>query len=105
MAVTIDPRPTVFGDRIIITGSFEAGDTTIDLSSQLASIDACIVNGSTINLARLERVDPTGGTTYDVARHFTTNIATFSGTTISVAAQYEGQTTVAGTFLAIGRRS
>ena len=105
MAITIDPRPTVFGDRIIITGSFEAGDTSIDLSSQLASIDACIVNVSAVNIARHQDVDPAGGTSYAAKRHFTTNNCTFSGTTISVGAQYEDQTTKAGTFLAIGRRS
>jgi hypothetical protein len=32
MAVTIDPRPNSIGDMIMITGSYEAGDTTIDLS-------------------------------------------------------------------------
>jgi hypothetical protein len=31
MAVTIDPRPTYFGDRMVVTGSYEAGDTSIDL--------------------------------------------------------------------------
>lgn len=50
MAVTIDTRPTYFGDRMIVTGSFEAGDTSIDLSSQLASIDAIIVNFSAAQL-------------------------------------------------------
>tara|TARA_R100000278_G_C5460178_1_gene160568 strand:- start:778 stop:1095 length:318 start_codon:yes stop_codon:yes gene_type:complete len=105
MAITIDPRPTVFGDRIIITGSFEATDTTIDLSSQLASIDACIVNSASPNTAKHQDVDPAGGTSYAAKRHFTTNIATFSGTTISVGAQYEDQSTTAGTFLVIGRRS
>tara|TARA_E500000318_G_scaffold84302_1_gene80072 strand:- start:279 stop:506 length:228 start_codon:yes stop_codon:yes gene_type:complete len=43
MAVTIDPRPTVFGDRIIITGSTD-GAEAIDLSSLLASIDGAMVN-------------------------------------------------------------
>ena len=32
MAVTIAPRPNSIGDMIMITGSYEAGDTTIDLS-------------------------------------------------------------------------
>ena len=44
---TIDPRPSVFGDRLIVTGSFTAGDTgtlAIDLSSQFASIDMAFAN-------------------------------------------------------------
>ena len=31
MAVSIDNRPTYFGDRMIVTGTFGAGDTTIAL--------------------------------------------------------------------------
>jgi len=105
MAITIDPRPTVFGDRMIITGSYEAGDTTIDLSSQLASIDACIVNPSAPNVANHQDVDVAGGSSFAAVPHATLNIGTFSGTTITVGAQYVGHNTKAGTFLAIGRRS
>ena len=43
MAVTIDPRPTVFGDRMIVTGSTD-GAEAIDLSSMLAVIDGAITN-------------------------------------------------------------
>ena len=43
MAVTIDPRPTVFGDRVIITGSTD-GAEAIDLSDLLVSIDGDMVN-------------------------------------------------------------
>tara|TARA_R100000353_G_scaffold27718_1_gene23317 strand:- start:205 stop:435 length:231 start_codon:yes stop_codon:yes gene_type:complete len=43
MAVTIDPRPTVFGDRVIITGSTD-GAEAIDLSDLLVSIDGAMVN-------------------------------------------------------------
>ena len=46
MAVTIDPRPTYFGDRMIVTGSYAATDTSIDLSGLLASIDAVILNSA-----------------------------------------------------------
>ena len=28
MAVTIDPRPSYFGDRIIVTGTYTGGSTT-----------------------------------------------------------------------------
>lgn len=43
MAVTIDNRPTVFGDRMIITGSTD-GAEAIDLSDFLSSIDGAMVN-------------------------------------------------------------
>ena len=33
MAVTFEPRPTAFGDMIIVRGAYEAGDATIDFSS------------------------------------------------------------------------
>jgi len=107
MAVTIDPRPTVFGDRMIITGRYEAGDTVIDLSSQLASIDAFIINPSDGNPASLDGVlDPANGTTYadgqltgfDQGRILT-------AASIKILPPVKTQTVVAGTFLAIGRRS
>ena len=44
MAVTIDSRPTYFGDRMVVTGSYEAGDTSIDLSGLLAEIDWMGIN-------------------------------------------------------------
>lgn len=43
MTVTIDPRPTYFGDRMVVTGSTD-GAEAIDLSSLLASIDGAMVN-------------------------------------------------------------
>ena len=42
MVVVIDPRPTYFGDRIVITGTCAANDT-IDLTSMVASIDSCVI--------------------------------------------------------------
>ena len=33
MAVTFDTRPTAIGDMIMVTGTYEASDTTIDLST------------------------------------------------------------------------
>lgn len=105
MAVTIDPRPTVFGDRMIITGSYEAGDTSIDLSSQLASIDACIVNPSAPNVANHQDVDVAGGSSFGAKVHQAFDNGSFSGTTVSISPAYATQTTKAGTFLVIGRRS
>lgn len=110
MAVTIDPRPTVFGDRMIVTGSYEAGDTAIDLSSQLASIDAFILNPVEPNVFRIEDIDVTGGTTYaEQLVNGVLDIGTLglggNSTLITIATPAKTQTTKAGTFLAIGRRS
>tara|TARA_R100001079_G_scaffold111021_1_gene88967 strand:+ start:12551 stop:12868 length:318 start_codon:yes stop_codon:yes gene_type:complete len=105
MAITINPRPTVFGDRLVITGSYEAGDTEIDLSSQLASIDAVMVNPSTPNSLSIQDADPAGGSSFGVTALIANDVAGFSGTTITITAPALGQTTKAGTFLAIGRRS
>jgi hypothetical protein len=81
MAVTIDNRPTVFGDRLIITGTYEATDTTIDLSAFLSEIDMamCCLTGSTPGPAEAYTID---------------------GTTISLTAAVSD-----GNFMAIGRRS
>ena len=108
MAVTIDPRPTYFGDRMIVTGTFEAADNEIDLSSILASIDFAGVNVSGI-LAQTPITD-TGATpaTQDVLFHPQTRI---DGTTIRIAMGVADSTLAdtavsqGGTFLAIGRRS
>ena len=104
MAVTIDPRPTYFGDRIIVTGSYTANTTTISLSSVMTSIDAIIVNP---NVTVDQVVDSTatddGGTPQSLSLLDT---ATFSGTTITLAPASDaapGQTQ-AGTFFVIGRR-
>ena len=90
MAVTIDPRPTYFGDRMVVTGSYGAGDTSIDLSSLLASIDFAGVNSA----AGLVGTSPP----VTVA-----DTASFSGATITVVGA--SGTTMGGTFMAIGRRS
>ena len=107
MAVTIDPRPTYFGDRMIVTGTFEAADNSIDLSSILASIDFAGVNLSGA-LAESPLQDSATHTT-DVLFDPQTRI---DGTTIRIAmALADGggvantAVTQGGTFLAIGRRS
>jgi len=81
MAVTIDPRPTVFGDRFIVTGSFEATDASIDLSAFFSSIDAVTIN-------------VTGPAARPAEAH------SINGTTIVL-----GPAGNAGTFFAIGRRA
>ena len=108
MAVTIDPRPTYFGDRMIVTGTFEAADNSIDLSSLLASIDFAGANFSGILQESL--ITDTGGSpaTQDVLFHPQTRI---DGTTIRIAMGLADGTlantavTQGGTFIAIGRRS
>ena len=81
MAVTIDNRPSVFGDRVIITGTYEAGDTTIDLVSFLSEIDMvmCCGTGAVPAPAEAYIID---------------------GTTVTLTAA-----TGDGNFMAIGRRS
>ena len=105
MAVTIDPRPTVFGDRMIVTGSFAAGDTSISLADMLIEIDAIIVNFDAAQTFRHQDVDILGGTSYAAVVGAAEDIATYSGTTITIEPPLTGQTTNGGTFLAIGRRS
>jgi len=105
MAVTIDPRPTYFGDRMIVTGSFGAGDTSISLADMLIEIDAIIVNFNAAQLLRHQDVDIAGGTSYAAVAGAAEDIATFSGTTITIEPPLTGQTTNPGTFLVIGRRS
>ena len=106
MAITIDTRPTVFGDRMIITGSYEAGDTTIELSDQLANIDAFILNPSAPNTAQFGQIDVNaGGSSMASVTVASMDLATYTGTTVTIATSVGGETTIAGTFLAIGRRS
>lgn len=108
MAVTIDPRPTVFGDRMIVTGSYAAGDNAIDLSSMLASIDFAGANSSGIIDSR--PITDTGGTNDEQFVVFGVDVR-IDGTTIRLAAGLADATiadtapTQAGTFIAIGRRS
>jgi len=102
---TIDPRTSVFGDRLIVTGSFTAGDTgtlSIDLGSQFASIDMAFAN-FTGALAPLT-IGDTGAVppTQDVHMNPTCNI---DGTTLIIASGLEAYPNFAGTFFAIGRRS
>lgn len=114
MAVTIDPRPTYFGDRIVVTGSYEAGDTSIDLSSLMTSIDFAGVNPAAAQAN--VTVSNTGTHGNDIIS--LVDNCTVSGTTITVVSAIVSTdadgigtggaaipgATVAGTFFAIGRR-
>jgi len=102
---TIDARPTVFGDRMIITGSYTAGDTgtlTIDLSSFLSEIDFAGANSSG-GIAPSVITD-TGAVPATQEVNFAPDVR-IDGTTVKIAqglVAFPGQ---AGTFIAIGRRS
>tara|TARA_R100000908_G_C3655479_1_gene85235 strand:+ start:120 stop:446 length:327 start_codon:yes stop_codon:yes gene_type:complete len=108
MAVTIDTRPSYFGDRMIVTGTFAAGDNSVDLSGLLASIDFAGANFSGI-IASFQITD-TGGTANAQDVVFSPDVR-IDGTTIRIAGGLADGTiantnpTQAGTFLAIGRRS
>ena len=105
MAVTIDPRPTYFGDRIVVTGSYTAAAAvTIDLSSMMSSIDGIIVNPAAITPTNISVTDD-GDNSDTVAGVSLADVGTFSGTTITInkVTGLSGNT-AAGTFVAIGRR-
>jgi hypothetical protein len=80
MAVSIDPRPSYMGDRMIVTGTYETADTSIDLSGLLASIDM-------VSLTKTGAAGPAEAYSID-------------GTEIKLTAA-----TADGKFFAIGRRS
>ena len=104
MAVTIDPRPPYFGDRMIVTGTYAATDTSIVLSGLLVSIDAVILN-SALAQVKHQDVDIANGTSYAAVTTALHDTFTFSGSTITVNPPFVGMDTAGGTFLAIGRRS
>ena len=103
MAVTIDPRPTYFGDRIVVTGSYGASDTSIDLSSLMTSIDFADIN-PTGPLAPIDIEDGQAADGSDAVPTTLREFATVSGTTISIIKPQAGQTQIGGSFFAIGRR-
>ena len=47
MAITVDERPHVMGDLMLVTGTWANGDTSIDLSDMLSSIVMAMVCPST----------------------------------------------------------
>jgi hypothetical protein len=102
---TIDPRPSVFGDRLIVTGSFTAGDTgtlSIDLSSQFASIDMAFANFtgalSPVTIEDTSAVPPT-------QQLHVNPVCNIDGTTLRIASGLDAYPFIGGKFFAIGRRS
>tara|TARA_R100001510_G_C7592836_1_gene161964 strand:- start:547 stop:861 length:315 start_codon:yes stop_codon:yes gene_type:complete len=104
MAVTIDPRPTYFGDRMIVTGSYTAGTTSIDLSSLLSKIDfANVIPTGQTDLAVSPSDDGSDADTIGGVQ--IADQCIFSGTTITVLKSGgAGAGTQPGTFFVIGRR-
>jgi len=115
MAVTIDPRPTYFGDRMIVTGTYGAGDAAIDLSGVLASIDFAGANPS--GVFAVEAIGDTGGGSGGTQTVAFAPQVRIDGTTLRIASgsfdisDFDSTDTsglapaFAGTFIAIGRRS
>lgn len=103
MAVTIDPRPTYFGDRIVVTGSYEAADASIDLSDLMTSIDFADIN-PTAAMAPLNLEIGGAADESDATPSTFREFATVNGTTIAINKVQASQTQVGGTFFAIGRR-
>ena len=102
---TIDARPTVFGDRMIITGSYTAGDTgtlTIDLSSFLSEIDFAVANSS--GGVAGSAITDTGGVPPTQVVNFAPDVR-IDGTSVKIAHGLVAFPEQAGTFIAIGRRS
>jgi len=106
--VTIDARPTVFGDRMIITGTYDAGDNYIDLSSFFSEIDFAGVNASGVLAA--EVITDTGAVPATQNVLFNPQVR-IDGTALRIASALANGTiedsavTQAGTFIAIGRRA
>jgi len=103
MAIAFDQRPTVFGDRIIVTGTFAASDTSIDLSSMMSSVDACIANLTSAG----SPVEVRNSADDDAIEIQPTLDVSVSGTTVTLSTFGAGGPAApsgGGTFLAIGRR-
>ena len=102
MAVSIDNRPSYFGDRMIVTGSYEATDVFIDLTSLLVSIDMAVVNAE-IGAQQTVRNAADDGITR--ITFFDYAIVDPTQPRIVVSNGQESGETTGGTFFAIGRRS
>jgi hypothetical protein len=108
--VTIDPRPTVFGDRMIVTGTYDTtdGERIIDFSDKLSSIDAFIINPASrfsMVVEQVSNIDNDGGGANNQIV-FTSEFGTkVSDTTLMISPPIRNEDLKGGTFLIIGRRS
>ena len=109
MAITIDPRTSVFGDRMVVTGTYEAADATIDLSSFLSEIDMAVLTpiaAGPINLEVGSAADASDATPTQF-REFATVAAGSTTVTINKpgGAHTPPVAAAGGSFIAIGRRA
>jgi len=108
MTVTIDPRPTYFGDRMVVTGTYTGGAATetINLTSFFSRVDAFVVNP---NSGVPQAVDSDDAVSGGSAEHNLNllDIGTLDAarTTITVRQATDQDNVQPGSFLAIGRRS
>ena len=103
MAVSFDTRPTAFGDMIMVTGTYAAGDTTIDLSPFFGKNSVeffSITSTDTTGTVTLEYDGSGVAATIEDAFQLVdaTCIVTLYGGTAAGGAQEPGN------FMAIGRR-
>ena len=108
MTVTIDPRPTYFGDRLIVTGSYTGGNPseTIDLTSLFSRIDAFIVNPDAETPQPVDASNADGGAGDNQNINLLDiGILDAARTTLTVRQASDQLPVGPGTFLAIGRRS
>ncbi len=108
MAVSIDPRVSYFGDRIVVTGSYAAGDgtgsagaaTRLDLGDLMVEVDVVMLTPTAAPTA----MDFTpSGTQPNIA-----DVVQLDGTNVIIHNRDDGAAagaSVAGKFFAIGRRN
>ena len=109
MAVAIDPRPTYFGDRIVVTGTYGASDATIDLSSLMTSIDMAVLTPIAAAPIQVEVGSQADATDAEATlfREFATVAAGSTTVTINKpgGAHTPPVAAAGGSFIAIGRRA
>ena len=108
MAVTIDPRPTYFGDRLIVTGSFTGGSATetIDLTSLFSSIDAFIINPDAEVPQPVDAANADGGSGDNHNLNLLdVGVLDADRTTLTIRQASDQNNVSPGSFLAIGRRN
>ena len=108
MAIAFDTRPTAFGDLIMVTGTYAAADTTIDLSGFFSEVLAFdIMPTDTHSTTPLEMsIEGEAGpaatnvdaTLADSFKLVGTTVTLYGGAASSAGAQEPGK------FVSIGRR-
>ena len=101
MAITIDTRVHVAGDMMVVTGTYGAGDASIDLSAHLSTVFFAGCNGTT-DLAGYDLANDGGGATHNVRAQAQIEI---DGTTLRFKTLSNGDVAGSvGKFFAIGKR-